>query len=107
LIDFEVQFGVMFSPSGSIESSVRDLQRLESLSLDSAWFGDHLVTLDRRGRRLDTWPVIAALAPHTARLRFGSMVADPFRRHPTVFAQTLAKIDWITGDRLNLGIGAG
>jgi phthiodiolone/phenolphthiodiolone dimycocerosates ketoreductase len=107
LINLRIKFGVTFSPSESMETSIEDIQRLEDLNLDSVWFGDHLVTLNRSGRRLDPWPIIAALGPHTKRLSFGSMVTDPFRRHPAVFAQTLATIDWITGGRLILGIGAG
>lgn len=102
-----VKFGVMISPGVSVEDSIKRVQRLERLGLDSVWFADHLVTLNRRARCLDPWPVMAALAPHTSRIRFGSMVTDPFRRHPAVFAQTLATTDWITRGRLNLGIGAG
>ena len=96
----------MFGLGESFENSIVDIQRLDQY-LDTVWSGDHLVGLNRNGRRLDPWTVIAALAPHTKKLEFGSMVTDPFRRHPAVFAQTLATIDWITGGRLNLGIGAG
>ncbi len=96
----------MYSLNDSVEKSIEDIQRLD-LYLDSVWFGDHLVGLNRNGRRLDPWPVVAALAPCTRRLEFGSMVTDPFRRHPAVFAQTLATIDWLAGGRLKLGIGAG
>jgi alkanesulfonate monooxygenase SsuD/methylene tetrahydromethanopterin reductase-like flavin-dependent oxidoreductase (luciferase family) len=90
----------------SFENLIGDMKRLDQY-LDSVWFGDHLVGLNWSARRLDLWPVIAALAPYTTKLEFGSMVTDPFRRHPAVFAQTLATIDWIAGGRLNLGIGAG
>ncbi len=96
----------MYSPNDSVEKSIEDVQRLDQY-LDSVWFGDHLVGLNRSARRLDPWPVMAAMAPHSTRLRFGSMVTDPFRRHPAVFAQTLATIDWLASGRLNLGIGAG
>ena len=106
-IVLKIRFGVMSGVDASIEETVQSVRKLERIGLDSAWFADHLVTLDRRDRCLDPWPIVATLASYTKRIRFGSMVTDPFRRHPAVFAQTLATIDWITGGRLDLGIGAG
>ena len=103
----KIRFGVHLGLDESIEETIQHVQRLEKMGLDSVWFADHLLVLNRRGRCLDPWPLIAALAPPTSKIMFGSMVTDPFRRHPAVLAQTLATIDWITGGRLNLGIGAG
>jgi len=103
----KIKFGVHLGSGTSIEESIQYIQRLESAGLDTVWFADHLIVLRRRGRCLDPWPIMSAVATHTKRIEFGSMVTDPFRRHPAVLAQTLATIDWITGGRLNLGIGAG
>jgi len=103
----KVRFSVQLGRGKSIYDLAQTALLLEKRGFDTAWFADHLVTLDRNGRCLDPWPIMAALATHTNRLSFGSMVTDPFRRHPAVLAQTSATNDWISDGRIKLGIGAG
>jgi G6PDH family F420-dependent oxidoreductase len=103
----KVKFSVQLGRGASIYDLIQTTVLLEKRGFDTAWFADHLVTLDRNGKCLDPWPIMAALATHTSHLSLGSMVTDPFRRHPAVLAQTSATNDWISSGRMRIGIGAG
>lgn len=56
---------------------------------------------------MDAWTVIAALAPTTRTLRFGTLVSPVTFRHPSVLARVVATVDQISGGRAELGLGAG
>ena len=55
----------------------------------------------------DPFPVIAAVAGETNRVKLGVGVTDVVRRHPVQLAQTAVTLDHVTGGRFILGVGTG
>ncbi len=69
---------------------------------------DHLVGIGiRRFDFLEAWSTLGALSAITERVKLGTCVSDPHRRHPAVLAQALATLDQLTRGRAILGLGAG
>lgn len=89
-------------------------RRAESLGFDSAWISDHLVfEISRYGGpdgpvgTPEAFTAIAALVPHTQRIRLGTLVACAPFRHPGHLAKMTTTIDLASGGRFELGLGAG
>src|SRR5258706_6439105 len=80
--------------------------KMEALGYDIMLMRDHFLP-DVFG---DTFGPIAALmsaADVTSTLRVGSMVLSNDFRHPAVLAKEVATIDFLSGGRFELGLGAG
>ena len=50
---------------------------------------------------------LAAIAGQTSRIRLGPGVVDPYSRHPSMIASSIATLDELTGGRAMLGLGIG
>ena len=59
------------------------------------------------GWSLDVWPVMAAVALWTGRIRFGPSVLPITFYHPAQIARLAADLDRLSGGRFELGLGAG
>ena len=59
------------------------------------------------GAQLAPFAALAAAAERSTRLRLGTMVLTNDLRHPALVAQEAATIDWLSGGRFELGVGAG
>jgi F420-dependent oxidoreductase-like protein len=70
---------------------------------------DHYLNLDGRSDRgsLDAWATLSALAAVTSSLRLGTLVSPATFRHPSELAKVVATADWVSGGRVELGLGAG
>lgn len=83
-------------------------QAAEALGFHAGYVSDHL---SWRSFRDATWfgpfPILAAVAACTERLRLGPMVASPNFRHPVTLAKDLIGLDDVSAGRITLGIGAG
>ena len=117
-------FATFMSPLGTPEF-VADLgRRLEQAGLDSLWMGEHVVLFDemefpypgsRDGRipvpegggLLDTVATFGYLAHATTTLRLGTGIALISQRNPIYTAKEFATLDWLTGGRIDFGIGVG
>jgi 5,10-methylenetetrahydromethanopterin reductase len=55
----------------------------------------------------DTYELQALCATVTKRIKIGSLVTNPFTRHPAVIAAAVSTLDEISNGRAFLGIGAG
>jgi len=55
----------------------------------------------------DTYELQALCATATKRIKIGSLVTNPFTRHPAVIAAAVSTLDEISGGRAFMGIGAG
>jgi phthiodiolone/phenolphthiodiolone dimycocerosates ketoreductase len=99
-------------------------QQHEAAGFDSAWWPDHLMAwhpqsiwtpeftpLAHRQPNahvfLDTVACMTAAAVSTERIRIGSSVTDPVRRHPAMLAQEFLSIDHFSNGRCIFGIGTG
>ncbi len=85
--------------------------RAEGLGFDDVWVADHVaVPLSLAGMPSffpEPVPLLAAAASHTSRVGIGTSVLVPAYRNPMQFAKQWATLDWLSGGRSVLGVGAG
>jgi F420-dependent oxidoreductase-like protein len=81
----------------------------ERLGFEALFRSDHYLSVDDRRERaaLDAWATICALAATTETVRLGTLVSPATFRHPSVLAKNVVSADWISGGRVELGIGTG
>ncbi len=107
-----------------LENSLRVAKRIDEMGYHAMWYPDHLmgwipesiwnpdiIPLAKFQPSphifFDTFSLIAAHAMHTQRIKFGTAVTEPIRRHPVMLAQAALTLDHLTKGRFILGIGAG
>ncbi|MEJ7654395.1 MAG: LLM class flavin-dependent oxidoreductase [Chloroflexia bacterium] len=105
----QVQFGLLV-PEYALDASRRtlyleDVNRLLAYvkgRFDSAWFIDHL-----EGHVLEGWTALTYLSALHPELRCGHSVLCQSFRNPALLAKMGATLDYLSGGRFILGIGAG
>jgi len=80
---------------------VATARRAESLGYDLLVMPDHL------GHQLSPFAALAAAAAATTRLRVGAFVFANDYRHPLILAREAATLDFLSGGRFEMGLGAG
>ncbi|MFQ5999209.1 MAG: LLM class flavin-dependent oxidoreductase [Candidatus Bathyarchaeia archaeon] len=103
----DVKFGYQLPPS--MTDLIFDTALYaEEKGFDSIFMADHLVGIGiKRFDFFEAWSILSALAVKTKRVKLGSCVTDPHRRHPAVLAQTVTTLDHLSNGRVILGIGSG
>ena len=87
---------------------VRDLRALTAYARRAEAIGiDVLVSPDHLLPQYAPLPLLTAVAAVTERLHVGTFVLNVDLRHPAVLAQELATLAVLSGDRLEVGLGAG
>ena len=98
--------------------------RAEQAGLDSIWMGEHVLLFDemenpypgsRDGRipvpegggMLDTVATFGFLASATSSIRLGTGICLVPQRNPVYTAKEFATLDWLSGGRVDFGIGVG
>ncbi|WP_336206993.1 LLM class flavin-dependent oxidoreductase [Nonomuraea sp. LPB2021202275-12-8] len=76
----------------------------EANGLDGVWHGDHLAV---GGPTLDASIALATAAASTTRIRIGASVFVPGIRPVVWAAKQIATLQYVSGDRLVLGVGSG
>ena len=96
----------------------------EEIGVESIWMGEHVVLFDETenpypgaadgklpvpsgGGMLDTVATFGYLAGITEKMRFGTGIALISQRNPIYTAKEFATLDWLTGGRIDFGIGVG
>lgn len=117
-------FATFMSPLSTAEMIGDFARRAENIGLDSIWMGEHVVLFDETefpypgsrdgkipvpegGGMLDTVATFGYLAACTQTLRFGTGITLIPQRNPVYTAKEFATLDWLTGGRIDLGIGVG
>lgn len=107
-----------------IENTLRVAKKIDEMGYHSMWYPDHLMgwipesiwTPDiipiaqfqySPHIFFDPFSIMAAHATQTSRIRLGTAVTDPLRRHPAMLAQAALTLDQISQGRFILGMGAG
>jgi probable F420-dependent oxidoreductase len=76
-------------------------RRAESIGYDVLVMPDHL------GQQLSPFAALAAAAAATTHLRIGAFVFANDYRHPLILAREAATLDFLSGGRFEMGLGAG
>jgi alkanesulfonate monooxygenase SsuD/methylene tetrahydromethanopterin reductase-like flavin-dependent oxidoreductase (luciferase family) len=81
----------------------------EQHGLEGLFRSDHYssTVTDSPGASLDAWATLAALGPITDRIRLGTLVSPVGFRHPSVLAKSALTVDYASGGRVEVGMGAG
>jgi F420-dependent oxidoreductase-like protein len=106
----DVALRVMLEPQqgASYEQMLAMALAAEAAGFDGIFRSDHLLTIGGPPRTaLEAWTTLAALARDTHRARLGTLVSPITFRHPAVLARAAATVDWLSGGRVELGMGAG
>ncbi|MBM4263856.1 MAG: LLM class flavin-dependent oxidoreductase [Deltaproteobacteria bacterium] len=103
-------FGVLLPTREAIMSGRADpsglyriAERAEALGFHSVWVGDSLTARPR----IDALTTLAAVGARTSRVRLGTAIFLAALRNPIMLAYQLASLDWMTGGRVDLGVGYG
>ena len=101
-----LRFGILTMQHPPWSALVERWRRYEALGFDSVWLCDHFV--GQQGEPLfEAWTLLAALAARTQRVRLGAAVTCATFRHPALLAKESVTVDYVSGGRLELGLGAG
>lgn len=120
-----MKFGVWLpavSPFSTGEVLDEVATQVEARDIDSLWVGEHLVLFDQYESQypyspdgqlptagdagiLEPFTVLTYLAARTSRVRLGTAVLLLPQRNPLYTAKTAATLDFLSGGRLDLGIG--
>jgi alkanesulfonate monooxygenase SsuD/methylene tetrahydromethanopterin reductase-like flavin-dependent oxidoreductase (luciferase family) len=105
-----MQFGVLLPTREAVMSGRRDpaaiyqlAERAEALRFHSVWVGDSLTARPR----LEALATLAAVGARTRRVRLGTSIFLAALRQPVMLAYQLASVDWLSGGRVDLGVGYG
>jgi phthiodiolone/phenolphthiodiolone dimycocerosates ketoreductase len=107
-----------------VETLIKAAGRAESRGYDALWWPDHWMGWHPESvwtpdvAAIANWvpnphiffdPIVAmsAVAVHTTRVRLGTAVTEPLRRHPSLLAHEWLSLDHLSKGRMILGIGAG
>ena len=91
---------VRASKRGESDDTVSLAKRADRLGLDSLWISE-----DPDG--WDAFALLGALTQQTDHIRLGPGVTNPWFRHPSLIAASVATIDRLSGGRAFLGLGRG
>jgi probable F420-dependent oxidoreductase len=95
------RFAVQQGSAASSEAWTATARRAEALGYDVLVMPDHL------GHQLSPFAALAAAAAATTRIRLGSFVFANDYRHPLILAREAATLDFLSGGRFEMGLGAG
>jgi F420-dependent oxidoreductase-like protein len=104
-----VKFGVTLPQlKRSWEDARSAAQEFERLGFDSVWANDHLYGVPMPTVPImEAWTLLTAVGAVTSRVELGSLVSPPGFRNPALHAKMAATLDYITGGRVIVGLGAG
>ena len=95
------RFGVVTGQSRSAEEWIAKARRAESLGFSSFLIPDTL------GQTFAPFPALAMAAAATHSLHLGTYVLANDQRNPVLVARECATLDFLSGGRFELGLGAG
>lgn len=93
-----MQVGMVLSYSGDFRQTVEELQEFEAVGLDQVLLPEAYT--------FDSVSQLGYIAAKTSTVKLGSSILNIFSRTPTLLGMTAAGLDYVSGGRFVLGIGA-
>jgi len=93
-----VKLSMMISYSGDFHADVQRVQDLEAAGLDLVWVPE--------AYSFDAISQLGFLAARTSTIQIGTGIINVYSRTATCVAQTAAGLDYVSGGRFVLGLGA-
>lgn len=93
-----VKLSMSINYSGDFHSDVKHVQELESAGLDLVWVPE--------AYSFDSVSLMGFLAAKTSTIEIGAGILNVYSRTATCMAQTAAGLDYVSGGRFVLGLGA-
>jgi F420-dependent oxidoreductase-like protein len=93
-----MRIGMMLNYNGGFVAAVEQLRNLESAGLDVVFVAE--------GYSFDAVSQLGYIAAKTDRLEIASGILQLYSRTPTLTAMTAAGLDYVSGGRFTLGLGA-
>src|SRR2546428_9465037 len=90
---------------GDRHAFYRDVLDRGQGAFSSAWVSDHLMKDDQP--ILEAWTTLTYLAAEFPQYTFGNLVLSQSYRNPALLAKMASTFQYLSGNRLILGIGAG
>lgn len=100
-----MNFGFII-PSGTAKEIVELASVAEDTGWDGVFYYDDIYT-DSKTEMSSAWPVMAAIAATTKRIKFGSLLTAVGRRRPWEVARESVTVDHLSNGRLILPAGLG
>ena len=93
-----MKLSMMINYSGDFHADVKQVQALESAGLDLVWVPE--------AYSFDAVSLMGYLAASTSTIGIGAGILNVYSRTATCIAQTAAGLDFVSGGRFTLGLGA-
>ena len=93
-----MKLSTMLNYSGDSKSAADEVGALEKAGLDCVWVPE--------AYSFDAISMMGYLAAKTERVEIGSAIINVYSRTATLLAMTAAGLDYVSGGRINLGLGA-
>jgi len=93
-----MKIGTMLTYSGNIKEIEKDVVDMESAGLDIIWFAE--------AYSFDSVSQMGYLAAVTKTVEIGAEILPIYSRTPSLLGMTAAGLDFVSGGRFHLGIGA-
>ena len=93
-----MKLSVMLNYAGDVKAMADELGELEKAGLDCVWVAE--------AYSFDAISMMGYLAAKTERVEIGSAIVNVYSRTPTLMAMTFAGLDYVSGGRINCGLGA-
>jgi probable F420-dependent oxidoreductase len=90
-------------PASTAARWLDGIREVEGLGFDAVSVSEHLTG----GWRLDALAAMSAILAATSRLRVMSLVLDSDLHNPVLLHKAIATMDFLSGGRVDLGLGAG
>lgn len=117
-------FATFMSPIATPQMIADFGRSAEDMGLDSIWMGEHVLLFDETefpypgsrdgklpvpegGGLLDSVSTFGFLANATSNIRFGTGICLVPQRNPVYTAKEFATLDWLSGGRVDFGVGVG
>ena len=108
VVKFGFQHGTNYAALGlKTKDFLKSVQYCEKSGYDSIFMMDHLNSSPMYSEVVSSNAILPIAASQTEKVKIGSCVTDPHRRHPSQIALDALTIQRLSNNRFILGIGAG